>query len=137
MTLRVLVPLLGILAALAWGATHLVNGTTRSWFERDVSLRARLVASGAREGLAAHARAGDRKKLAAVLDEIARDDRILAAAICTPSMKTQARTGPVPARYTCESLAGRGLSDVPRTGLDLFEEPGGGLVHTAVVPVLD
>jgi hypothetical protein len=52
MTLRVLVPLLTILAALAWGATSLVNGTTRSWFERDVSLRARLVASGAREALA-------------------------------------------------------------------------------------
>jgi trehalose 6-phosphate synthase len=137
MTLRVLVPLLGILAALAWGATLLVNGTTRSWFERDVSLRARLVASGAREALAAHARAGDRKKLAAVLDEIARDDRILGASVCTPSMRTQARTGPIPQGYGCEALGARGLSDVPRTGLDLFEEPGGGLVHTALVPVVD
>jgi trehalose 6-phosphate synthase len=136
LTLRVLVPLLGILAALAWGATLLVNGTTRSWFERDVSLRARLVASGAREALAAHARAGERKKLAAVLEEIARDDRILAAAVCTPSMTTQARTGPVPPGYTCESLGGRGLTDLPRTGLDLFEDAGGGLVHTAIVPVV-
>lgn len=58
MTLGVLVPLLGILAALAWGATHLVNGTTRSWFERDVSMRARRVASGARDALATQARTG-------------------------------------------------------------------------------
>ena len=80
MALRVLLPLLTVLAALAWGATVIVNTTTRSWFERDVSLRARLVANGAREALAGHVRAGDRKKLAAVLDEIARDDRILGAA---------------------------------------------------------
>jgi trehalose 6-phosphate synthase len=137
MALRVLIPLLGILGALAWGATLLVNGTTRSWFERDVSLRARLAASGAREALAAHVRSGDRKKLAAVLDDIARDDRILAASICTPAMKTQARTGALPPRYTCESLAGRPMASVPQGGLDLFEEPGGGLLHAAVVPVLD
>jgi trehalose 6-phosphate synthase len=136
MALRVLLPLLGILAALAWGATLLVNGTTRSWFERDVSLRARLVASGGREPLVAHARAGDRRKLGAVLEEIARDDRIMAAALCTAAMRTQAHTGALPERYACESLAKRGHS-VPRAGLDLFEEPGGGLVHTAVVPLLD
>ena len=37
--MRVLVPLLAGLAVLAWGATVLVNDTTRSWFQRDVSLR--------------------------------------------------------------------------------------------------
>ncbi|HET8538851.1 MAG TPA: trehalose-6-phosphate synthase [Anaeromyxobacter sp.] len=137
MTLRVLVPLLAILAALAWGATHLVNGTTRSWFERDVSLRARLVASGARDALAAHLGAGDRRKLGAVLVDIARDDRVLAAAVCSPSMRTQARTGAVPERYACEALQARGIGEVPPAGLDLFEEPDGGLVHVAVVPVLD
>jgi trehalose 6-phosphate synthase len=137
MTLRVLVPLLGILAALAWGATVLVNGTTRAWFERDVSLRARLAANGAREALVAHGRAGDRKKLAAVLDELARDDRILGAAACSPSMRTLARTGALPARYACEAFAGRGVADVPQGGLDVLEEPGGGLLHAALVPVLD
>ena len=137
MALRVLVPLLAILAALAWGATQLVNGMTRSWFERDVALRARLVTNGAREALATHLRSGERKKLAAVLEEIARDDRIMAAAVCGPSMKTQARTGALPARYTCEVLAGREAGDALPDGLDLFEETNGGLVHAAVVPVLD
>jgi trehalose 6-phosphate synthase len=137
MALRVLFPLLGILAALAWGATLLVNQTTRSWFERDVSLRARLVASGAREALSAHTRSGDRKKLGATLEEIARDDRIVAAAICTPPLKTQASTGLADARHACESLVSRGITSVPAPGLDLFDERRGGLVHTAVVPIVE
>jgi trehalose 6-phosphate synthase len=137
MALRVLVPLLSILAALAFGATQLINKTTRSWFERDVAIQARLVTKGAREAVAANVRSGDRRKLAAVLDEIARDDRILAASVCTPSMRTQARTGAVPPRYACEVLAERIGPDVPRSGLDLLEEPDGGLVHAAVVPVVD
>jgi trehalose 6-phosphate synthase len=136
MTFRVLVALLGILAGLAWGATVLVNGTTRSWFERDVSLRARLVTNGAREALASHMRAGDRRKLAAVLEEIARDDRIMAAVVCSPAMRTQARTGALPAVYVCEALAERGMAQVPPEGIDLVEEANGGLVHAAVVPVI-
>jgi trehalose 6-phosphate synthase len=61
----------------------------------------------------------------------------MAATVCGPSMKTQARTGALPVRYSCEALAGRVAGDVPSVGLDLFEEPDGGLVHAAVVPVLD
>ena len=136
MALRVLVPLLGILAALAWGATVWVNGTTRSWFERDVALRARLVTNGAREALSTHLRSGDRKKLKAALDELARDDRIMGAAVCSPSMRTEARTGALPARSACETLAGRTGAEASG-GLDLLEEADGGLVHTALVPVMD
>jgi trehalose 6-phosphate synthase len=135
MALRVLVPLLAVLAGLAWGATILVNGTTRAWFERDVSARARLVASGAREAVATSIRSKDGRKIASALEEIARDDRIMATAVCTPSMRTQARTGALPARYTCEALAERGVAAVPADGIDLVEDPDGGLVHVAVVPV--
>jgi trehalose 6-phosphate synthase len=130
-------PLLAILAGLAWGATLLVNGTTRTWFQRDVSLRARLAANGARTALAANVDAADRKKLTALLEEIGRDDRILAATICTPGMKTLARTGALPSRYACEALPSAGMADPPAGGLDRFEELDGGLLHAAVVPIED
>jgi trehalose 6-phosphate synthase len=137
MAFRVLAPLLAILAALAWGATRVVNATARSWFERDVSMRARLAASGAREVIAASVRVRNRAKLAEVLDEIARDDRISAAAVCTPSMRTLARTVDLPEAYACEALASRGKVDVAPPGTDLLDETGGGLLHVAVVPVLE
>jgi trehalose 6-phosphate synthase len=137
MAIRVLLPLLTLLAGLAWGATVLVNDTTRAWFQRDVSLRSRLAANGGREALVMHAKANDRRKLSGVLDEITRDDRIMAAAVCAPSMTTIVRVGGLPSRYTCEALAARGLAEVPLDGSDLVEEPDGGLVHVAVMPLLD
>jgi trehalose 6-phosphate synthase len=137
MTIRVLLPLLALLAALAWGATRVVNDTTRAWFERDVSLRARLAAGGAREALVGHAAADDRRKIRGILDEIARDDRIMAAAVCTPSMRTVARTAALPDRFACEALAKRGVAVVPLDGEDLTDEPDGGLVHASIVPLVE
>jgi trehalose 6-phosphate synthase len=83
-----------------------------------------------------HSRSGDRRKLGAVLDEIARDDRITAAAVCTPSMKTLAQTKAVPKRYRCEALALHANGAAPE-GVDLVQEPQGGLAHAAIVPVRD
>jgi len=79
--IRVLAPLLGVLALLAWGATTILNVTARSWFERDTAARARLVVSGARGALTAAIESGERSKLRAGLDEIVGDDRIMAAEV--------------------------------------------------------
>ncbi|HET9594435.1 MAG TPA: trehalose-6-phosphate synthase [Anaeromyxobacteraceae bacterium] len=137
MTLRVLLPLLGLLAALAWAATVIVNDTTRAWFERDVSMRARLAAGGAREALVAHVLANDRRKLRGVLEEIARDDRITAAAVCGSSMRTLARTAALAEHSSCEAIAGRQVMAATAEATDAFEESDGGLVHTAILPLAE
>jgi trehalose 6-phosphate synthase len=133
--LRFGLPLLAVLAGLAWGAAALVNGTTRTWFERDVGGRARLAVGGARDALAGHLRAGDRRRVGTVLADLARDERILAAAACDTRMRTVARTGPLPERYGCEALRERlGESGA---ALEAIEEADGGLVHVLVEPVAD
>ena len=48
---KLLLPLLAVLAVVSWAAAHLVNQTGRRWFEKDVELRATLAISGARYGL--------------------------------------------------------------------------------------
>ncbi len=132
--LRLGLPLLAVLAGLAWGAGALVNRTTRAWFERDVGARARLALGGAREALSGHLRSGDRRKLGAVLADLARDDRILAAAACDDDFRTRARTGALPTGFGCEELRGRlGESG----GLETVEEADGGLVHVLVERVAD
>ncbi len=128
--LRVLVPLMLVLAALAWGGTAIVNGTTRAWFEKDVSLRAQLALNGAGDALAAHVATGDRRRLVAVLGELARDERVMAAAVCNRSFRTLARTGEIPAEYACDQIEGR-LAD-GASKLEAVEETGGGLVHLTV-----
>jgi hypothetical protein len=102
--LRFAVPLLAVLGLLAWGATLVVDATARAWFERDVSLRARLAVSGAREGLAAHVRSGDRRRLAALLEDIARDDRILAVEVCSAGLATLAATTGFPEEFGCSRV---------------------------------
>jgi trehalose 6-phosphate synthase len=123
-----------VLAALAWGAGALVNRTTRAWFERDVGARARLALGGARDALAGHLRSGDRRKLGAVLADVARDDRILAAAVCGEDLRTLARTGPLPDGFACEQLRPR-LDD--GGVLETVEQADGGLVHVLVERISD
>jgi trehalose 6-phosphate synthase len=133
--IRVLLPLVGVLAALAWAAAAIVNGTTRTWFERDVTLRARLALNGAGDALATHAAGGDHKRLGAVLGELARDERVIAAAVCSKSFRTLARTGEMPERYACEGIEGR----IAGESGDVYavEDTGGGLVHLAIRRLAD
>ncbi|BDG02311.1 alpha,alpha-trehalose-phosphate synthase (UDP-forming) [Anaeromyxobacter oryzae] len=131
--LRVGVPLLLGLAVLAWMATIAVAETTRSWFTRDVELRARLAASGAQEGLASHLAAGEQRKVLKILEGLAQDERIMAAEVCTAAFLTVARTQRIPASFGCEGLEARrhgaGARDLPG---ELDAELDGGPVHLSV-----
>lgn len=136
---RVLLPLLAVLGALAWGATTLINDTTRSWFLRDVSLRARVTANGARDTIVAHVETGERRRLASLLEDVTRDDRLMAAALCSPQMRTVARTDTLPAPYACERIAERrpGVFTPQRVEpLEVSQDLGDGLVHLAVNPIV-
>ena len=50
-SLRFLLAFVGGMALLAWGATTLVQRTTRRWYEQDLLLRARLAVRSARPAL--------------------------------------------------------------------------------------
>jgi trehalose 6-phosphate synthase len=135
---RVLLPLVGVLAALAWAAAALLNGTVRTWYEKDVSLRAHVVLAGAREALVTHLSGGDRRRASAVLAEIARDDRLMAASVCGRGMRTIATTGVGPRAYECDALAERldDASTAEKVEIDRVENAEGGLVHLTVQPLL-
>ena len=64
--------------------------------------------AGARDALSSHLRSGDRRKLGVVLADLARDERILAAAACGEDLRTLARTGALPTGFACEELRARG-----------------------------
>ena len=135
---RVLVPWLFLLALLAWGATSLLTATTRSWYERDVSMRARLAVNGARDVLASHLALADRRRLATVLEEIARDERIMGAAACDSAGKALASTQGFPPRFGCRELAGRiaaAAEPSPHASTDFWDAVNGGPVHVSAVPV--
>ncbi len=139
--LRVLLPLLVFLGAIAWGGATLMNATIRRWFERDVALRAQLAVSGAQEGLAQHWRAGDRAGVGHLLDDLARDERVLAVAACGDGAEPLAATRDFPDGPWCRTIGAhvRPGAD-PEAGWNAWDEVRqlrGGPVHLAAVPVGD
>ncbi len=121
------------LGLVCWATYAFVVGTTRSWFETDVELRARAVVSGARETLVNHW--DDPVGIAQRLSEIARDERIMGVAVCRDAGTVLATSEAFPAGLSC-----RGTKSYPGAGRDFFgvrEDLPGGAVHVSVIPIDD
>jgi trehalose 6-phosphate synthase len=101
-TMKFLIGLVLSLALLTWATSTIVQRTTRRWFENDVQLRAELVVSGAREALSTHWSKEDRRELERMLDEITRDERIMAVAACNPDLTLLTRTSGFPSSFSCK-----------------------------------
>jgi len=132
---RFLVPLLLLLALIAWGASAVAARSARTWAERDLKARARLVLASSRETLVRNLSAGDRAGSRALLDALVRDERLIAATVCDHKLRTLAATGDLPAQARCEgrSEPEGGLEE----GLDENVRVPGGDVHVSWVPVAD
>jgi trehalose 6-phosphate synthase len=90
---------LGLVAALA---SILFNKTARSWFENDVRLRAEIAVKGARQSFVDHW--SDRTAIRLLLTEMSHDERILAAAACSPALGSVAKTENYPDTLACGKL---------------------------------
>lgn len=126
------------LGLLTWVASRVVQQTTRGWFERDVSLRARLAVAGARETLAARWSPQQRRALQASLADIARDERIMAAAACDTDLGLLAATPGFPEAFGCRRVAGHlGPAGEDWPAWEAIERLPGGRVHVGAIPLLD
>lgn len=140
--LRFLAILVVALGLLAWGAFYIVNRTTQAWFEKDIALRAQLAVNGARWALLSRWDPAEANAIRHVLTEIARDERIMAAAACNSDLTLLAWTEEFPSRFSCPDLGRqvREASDTPtsewRTVGFMGELPGG-RVHISAVPIAE
>jgi trehalose 6-phosphate synthase len=138
---RFIIALISGLALLTWAASLFVYRTTRDWFEKDISLRAQLAVSGARHGLLSHWAAGDTNDLHALLAELTRDERILAAAACGTDLSELAATADFPEQFGCRSVGAHVRQPgAPAGGFVLWKTVTslpGGTVHVSAIPLLD
>jgi len=140
--IRFVVGLVLGLALLTWITSVLVQRTTRNWFERDTSLRALLVVSGARQALSSHWREGQSRELRSILTEITRDERIMAASACNADSSLLASTADFPPKFSCRELAKhvRSSPDASIESWSAWHQPDslpGGSVLVSAIPVLD
>jgi trehalose 6-phosphate synthase len=92
---------LSVLMVVAW---FTVMQTTRSWFEHDLALSAELAVSGARQALTDNLVHSNVDNLNSLLGDIARGERIVAAALCTDTRKQIAVTANFPLALACNQL---------------------------------
>jgi trehalose 6-phosphate synthase len=131
--LSFLVPLLLLLAVVAYGASQLMERQQREWASRDLEMRSQLVFRGARTNLAEWLEAGKSARLRVFLEELVRDERLLGAAICPPGGSSSIRTPAYPPELGCEQLDLRAPGDRNETELQL----AAGAVHLSVLPITD
>ncbi|MCI0750017.1 MAG: trehalose-6-phosphate synthase, partial [Nevskiales bacterium] len=130
---------LGVLIGVAW---FVVGQTTRDWFERDIALRADLAISGARRALVADLRQQDLRGLRGLLADIARDERVLAVAVCAPALKPLAATPGFPETFSCDRMGSHvrpaaGAAAEHWTVWRAMDELPGGPVHVSAIPLID
>jgi trehalose 6-phosphate synthase len=128
------------LALVTWVAALVVQETTNDWFEKDIRLRAQLAVNGARQGLTSHWSKEQADDLRKILLEIARDERIMAAAAYAPDLTLLTKTPEFPDQFAIEGIGSRprlsaDMSVLDRAAWHGVESLPGGKVHVSAVPV--
>ncbi|HVJ93420.1 MAG TPA: hypothetical protein VM580_26645, partial [Labilithrix sp.] len=92
------------LAVVTWAASVIAQRTTRAWHEHDLALRAQLAISGAERTLISSWRREAPGELQAILTDITRDDRIMAAAACSAEFGLVTQTTEFPPQLACSNV---------------------------------
>jgi trehalose 6-phosphate synthase len=140
---RFVLPLLVVLAILTGVSSRAIERITDGWVERDLSTRADLAVSSARDSLVPAWQESNRAHIQRFLNGLLRDERIVGAAACDVKERAIATTTKFPGPLTCERL-GRDLwrhggTAAPAATHSWFGAVPlyGQEVHVSVVPLFD
>jgi trehalose 6-phosphate synthase len=125
---------LGVLASLAYIA---LTNTTRSWFERDVALRAQLAVRSAQRGLLTRMSAERQPELLEILEDITHDERVMGAAACSAEGNLIAATQNYPSELSCTALQLRMVEESASLAeaFTMVAEFPAGPVYVSSIPV--
>ncbi len=117
-SLRFVIPLVMVLAAVAYGVVPLVDKLTLKWFSRDVDIRAQLIATTIEDPLATLMRAKDKTKIAALFARVTQDERLFALGLCDLSGALIYKTQTFASSVGCQFLEyGNTILDLPEGAL--------------------
>jgi len=109
LSLRFIVPLGLVLAAIAYAVVPLVDRLTLQWFVRDLEARDALITSAVQESVAELVTGRSSKRITRFFDRIIRDERIYALGFCSQDGKLLHATRAFPHTGGCESVARAGV----------------------------
>ncbi|WP_295389429.1 trehalose-6-phosphate synthase [uncultured Thiodictyon sp.] len=105
MALRFIVPLLLVLAGIAWATTPILSDLIQRWFRADVELRAQLVFDSINDTVAREVKESDGPRIDLLFQRITRDERLLALGLCAPNGRLTHRSPSWPKTLGCPPRA--------------------------------
>ncbi|HEX9208780.1 MAG TPA: trehalose-6-phosphate synthase [Steroidobacteraceae bacterium] len=100
---RYVLPVAAALSIIAFVGVPYIEHMLTDWFRADIEMRARLVMNSIEEPLTDLLERGETARLAAYLEKVVSDERLLAVLICDTSGAKVYATRLVPADVTCDS----------------------------------
>jgi len=129
LSLRFVLPLVLVLAGLAYIVVPLVDQFTLRWSIRDLDTRAGLIAKAIEEPLSEQVEAGSNTKLLNQFNRISEDERLYALGYCTNNKSNMLTTRVMPSGIRCNTLEKYMTED----GYILHGERGE--LHVAIKPM--
>lgn len=127
LSLRFLLPLVVVLAGLAYAVIPLVDTLTLKWFVRDIEIRVQLIAGTVEGPLTELVASDSRAKVLAYFQRIIKDERLFAIGFCDQQNQLTYRTQTYPDSISCEQAVAL------KTGPSAVIRLAKGAVHVAAV----
>jgi len=122
LSLRFVLPLILVLAAIAYAVAPLVDQLTLRWFVRDLDIRSTLIASAIEAPLQEQLAAGKKAKVSDFFNHITLDERLYAVGYCASTVGSPLASRSLPKEISCADL-------------DRWEQPGDHLLQSAKGPL--
>lgn len=104
LSLRFILPLVLVLAGVAYIVAPLLDRQTVQWFTKDLDMRATLIATTVEEQVATLAASGDRTELRQYFERLAQDERLFAIGYCAAASDPLIASTSMPTTLSCEHL---------------------------------
>ena len=105
LSLRFILPLLLVLAGIAYAVAPLVDKLTLGWFIRDIDIRSSLIANTIQDPLQEQLEAGKRGKVEDFFNRLTQDERLYAVAFCAAPTEIIVASRWLPNEIRCASLS--------------------------------
>ena len=104
LSLRFVLPLIIVLAGIAYIVAPLVDQLTLRWFVRDLDIRSSLIANTIQEPLQEKLDAGKKAKIVEYFNRITKDERLYAIGYCGSPTDTALVSRALPSEIHCANL---------------------------------
>jgi trehalose 6-phosphate synthase len=105
LSLRFVLPLLLVLAGIAYAVAPLVDKLTLSWFVRDLDVRASLIVNAIQDPLMEQLSSGRNTKIEEFFNRITQDERLYAIGYCADDTAPMLSSRSLPAEIRCIDLS--------------------------------